>query len=127
MRRVLMTPSSVGGVAKAKLDLDVAAIDPAQFLQALYQLPDPGLTFWVALREHTQKSDARHPAGLLRPRRERPRGRRAAEQRDELAPFQLIELHSVPCQPGPDCRISNWPWSVSGYTSSEGTPVRAWT
>ncbi len=31
---------------------------------------------------------------LLRPRRERPRCRRAAEQRDELAPFQLIELHS---------------------------------
>src|SRR5215472_10276053 len=27
-------------------------------------------------------------------RRERPRGRRAAEQRDELAPFQWIELHS---------------------------------
>jgi hypothetical protein len=32
---------------------------------------------------------------------------RAAEQRDELASFQLIEEHSVPCQPGPDCRISN--------------------
>jgi hypothetical protein len=29
-------------------------------------------------------------------RREQPRGRRAAEQRDELAPFQLIELHSIP-------------------------------
>jgi hypothetical protein len=27
-----------------------------------------------------------------------PRRRRAAEQRDELAPFQLIELHSVPSQ-----------------------------
>ena len=35
---------------------------------------------------------------LLRARRERQRRRRAAEQRDELAPFQLIELHSVPCQ-----------------------------
>jgi hypothetical protein len=29
--------------------------------------------------------------------RERPRRRRAAEQRDEFASFQLIELHSVPC------------------------------
>src|ERR1700730_12889483 len=74
------------GVAKAKVDLDVAAIDPAQFLQALYQLPDQGLPFWIALREHTQKSDARHRAGLLRARRERPR-RRAAEQREGLAAF----------------------------------------
>jgi hypothetical protein len=32
---------------------------------------------------------------LLRARRERPRCC-AAEQRDELAPFQLIELHSIP-------------------------------
>ena len=39
---------------------------------------------------------------------QRPRRRRAAEQRDELAPFQLIELHPVPRQPGPDYRISNW-------------------
>jgi hypothetical protein len=36
---------------------------------------------------------------LLRARRERPR-RRATEQRDELAPFQLIELHSVPASQG---------------------------
>jgi hypothetical protein len=32
---------------------------------------------------------------LLRARRQRPRYRRA-EQRDELTPFQLIELHSIP-------------------------------
>jgi hypothetical protein len=31
----------------------------------------------------------------LRPRRERPRSRRAAEQRDELAAFQLIEWHPI--------------------------------
>jgi hypothetical protein len=31
-------------------------------------------------------------------RRERPRNHRAAEQRDEFAPFYLIELHSVRCQ-----------------------------
>jgi hypothetical protein len=51
----------------------------------------------------------------LRARRERPRCRCAADERDELAAFQVIELLSVPCQPGPDCRISNWLGSVSGY------------
>ena len=38
---------------------------------------------------------ARSANRLLRVRRERP-SRRAAEQRDELAPFQLVELHSMP-------------------------------
>jgi len=38
-----------------------------------------------------------------------------AEQRDELASFQLIEEHPLLCQAGPDCRISNWPSSASAY------------
>jgi hypothetical protein len=38
--------------------------------------------------------------------------RRAAEQRDEIASSQLVELHSVPRQPGPDCRIPNWGGAV---------------
>ena len=37
-----------------------------------------------------EHADAPHPLALLRARRERPRSRRAAEQRDELAP-----LHSI--------------------------------
>ena len=52
------------------------------------------------------KPDHRHRR-LLRARRQRPRGRRAAEQRDELAALQLIELHFGPRQPGPDGRIPN--------------------
>ena len=46
-----------------------------------------------------EESNYRHRR-LLRARRERPRGRRAAEQRDELAPLYLIELHSVPVSQG---------------------------
>jgi hypothetical protein len=42
-----------------------------------------------------EKPDHRHRR-LLRARRERPRRRRSAQQRDELAAFQLIELHAVP-------------------------------
>jgi hypothetical protein len=62
-------------------------------------------------------------SALLRPRRERPRNRRAAEQRDELATLQLVELHSVPRQPGPDCRISNWQRS-SVDTCAQGPEMR---
>src|SRR5262249_62022511 len=46
-----------------------------------------------------QEPDPTHLVGLLRAYRERP-CRRAAEQRDELAPFQRIELHSVPASQG---------------------------
>jgi hypothetical protein len=49
---------------------------------------------WLRL-SLVEKSDHWHHR-LLRPRRERPRDSRAADQRDELASFQLIELHSVP-------------------------------
>jgi len=43
-------------------------------------------------------------AACLRARRERPRGCSAAEKRDEVAPFQLIELHSIP----PPARIAGY-------------------
>jgi hypothetical protein len=45
-----------------------------------------------------EKTDNRHRR-LLRPRRKRPR-RRAAEKGDELASFQMIELHSIPASLG---------------------------
>src|SRR5262245_62724043 len=35
-------------------------------------------------------------------KREWPRGCRAAEQRDEIAPFQSVELHPAPKEPRPD-------------------------
>ena len=53
----------------------------------------------------TQEPDSRQFRRLLRTCRERPR-RRTAEERDELASFQLIELHRVACQRGPNCRTT---------------------
>ena len=52
---------------------------------------------------NSSRCSAPHPLALLRARRERPR-RRAAEQRDEVASFQPIELHLVPAAK-PDGRI----------------------
>ena len=54
-----------------------------------------------------------HALALLRACRERPRRRRAAEQRDELATFQLIELHL----------ISADQYRVAGYRARHGPRV----
>src|SRR5262249_56959031 len=67
----------------------------------------------------SKSSDA---SALLRTRGERPR--RAAEQRYELAPFQLIELHWIHRQPGPDCRVSNGRWSVRVSGGERDRPDR---
>jgi hypothetical protein len=48
----------------------------------------------------TEKESNHRHCWLLRAHRERPRRCRAAEQRDERATFQLIELHSVPVSQG---------------------------
>jgi hypothetical protein len=53
----------------------------------------------------------------LRTRRERPCRRRAAEQRDELAAPQLIELHALPSQG----RLQNIELAVVSQGVSEGT------
>src|SRR6266436_753246 len=66
----------------------------------------------IALRRSHECHD-RHRR-LLRPRSERPRGRRAAD-----------ELHSVPRQPGPDCRIPNWRGSVRRQWRPEQSRARA--
>src|SRR5262249_29215766 len=58
----------------------------------------------------------------LQSRRERSHDRRAAPQRDELAPF-LIEWHVIPHdERGPHRRISNWRRSVSGDSHVEPKP-----
>src|SRR5262249_27185187 len=70
----------------AVLEADVVAFLPAELLHRLPERREPRLRFGVALGPGRDDPDPPHPLALLRPRREWPCGRRAAEQRDELAP-----------------------------------------
>src|SRR5262249_54656197 len=66
---------------------------PSQFSKAPDKSRDERLRRGVALGVSHQHADPSHPvAALLRPRREGPRRRRAAEKRDELAPLHSITL-----------------------------------
>src|SRR5262249_37067626 len=65
-------------------------LEPAQFLETLQERSMANLSLGIILGEIREHADAPHPLALLRDRRERPRRRRAAEQRDELA-----SLHSI--------------------------------
>src|SRR5215471_13333262 len=64
--------------------------------RASWRVACPGTIYAVLTRARcASRAWERHVRRLPRARRERP-CRRAAEQRDELAASQLIELHSVP-------------------------------
>src|SRR5262249_37606994 len=67
---------------------EIASFDPAELAQPLHKSNDP-LTFGRR-RSGPQVPDGRQLPRLLRARRERPRGSRAAEQRDELAASHSI-------------------------------------
>jgi hypothetical protein len=61
----------------------------------LRECGDAGLRFRLVRGRIHQHPDAADPLRLLRAPREWPRRSRPAEQRDEFASSQLIELHSV--------------------------------
>src|SRR5262249_9082219 len=84
------------GVARgpAVLEADVVAFLPAELLHRLPERREPRLRFGVALGSGRDDPDPPHPFGLLRPRRERPSRRRAAEQRYEVAALHLRD-HSI--------------------------------
>src|SRR5262245_45381079 len=65
-----------------------ATFDPAELAQAPHESSDP-ITQGRS-RTGAEEADGRKLCWLLRARREGPRRRRAAEQRDELAPFHSI-------------------------------------
>src|SRR5262249_31190787 len=72
------------------VNLHVAPGGPAPFLQSLQERRVACLGFRIVCGERGEHCDAPHALSLLlRPRRKRP-SRRAAEQRDERAPFHSI-------------------------------------
>src|SRR5207245_7889768 len=95
-------------LGKAIFETDGLAFDIPKLFQLLKHPPQARME--IACK-HTNAHRCCGALQRLRTRYEGPRGRCTAEQRDELASFQLIELHSVPW-PGPDCRTSNWRGSV---------------
>src|SRR5262245_36554975 len=75
---------------EAIVQMDVAALRPSEPLKRLPESREPLLQFRIALREGYHHANPPPLVGLLRARRERPRGCRATEQRDEVA-----ALHSI--------------------------------
>src|SRR5262249_36296029 len=88
----------------AIFDRDVAALDIARFRQGLAQGGETA-AHQIAWRRAAEKSDHRHRR-LLRARCERPRRRRAAEQRDEIAPPHSITSSARPSSCGGTVRPS---------------------
>jgi hypothetical protein len=77
-------------VGPAVFDRYILALDEARILEALTECAH---TIRKAVgRCEVEKSHHRHRR-LLRARRQRPCRCRAAEQRDELATFPLMEMH----------------------------------
>ena len=74
------------GCGPPRVEAHIAADIPAQERQRLHECSEADLKFRIVRGSRKQHTDAPHPLALLRPRRERPRCRRAAEQPDELPP-----------------------------------------
>jgi hypothetical protein len=58
-------------------------------LQSLLESRNAALAFRIVGGQAHRHADTLHALGLLPPRHQRPRRRRAAEQRDELAPSHV--------------------------------------
>src|SRR5262245_12920351 len=72
-------------VAPAIVDADILPLRPTEMLQGLDESPYSVLRFRVVYGPRCEHADAPNALRLLRVRRDRPRRRCAAEQRDELA------------------------------------------
>src|SRR5262249_11549276 len=67
-------------------DADIASFRPSTLFQPLPECREASLGLRIVLGERHEHADAPHSLALLRARRERPRGRRAADERDDCAP-----------------------------------------
>src|SRR5258708_2801309 len=94
------------------IDAEVAAFGPGQFGKTLAKCSDELLEHRIVGKTAQQRADASHAIGLLRERRERPRSRRAAEQRDDKFSPPDVDCHatlrwgSFPCNGGTIPRFS---------------------
>ena len=80
-------PKTVGIASRpANVNLQITANGPTQWRQPLQQCTHARLISEIICRCGQENADAPHPLRPLRPCRERPRGRRAAEKGDERAP-----------------------------------------
>src|SRR5262245_14618918 len=92
----------------AILDRHVLALDVTGFTKALPECGQKACT--IDRRRAAEESYHRH-CWLLRTRRDRPRRRRAAEQRDELPPsHHSITSYAAGMTPGFSARLPS-PWS----------------
>src|SRR6516162_1204422 len=82
--------------APAIVDREIATQGPSELLHAPLEYLDASSTAWVILEDKIYPANARYTARLLRSCRERPRGCRAAEQRDELAARHSITSSARP-------------------------------
>jgi hypothetical protein len=93
LRRV--TAAAVGvDRAPANIDSCIASECLSPLLQSLMERCDAGLSFRIVGSRVHEKANAPHALTLLCARCERPRSRRAAEQRDELTSSHVEHRHS---------------------------------
>jgi hypothetical protein len=81
----------------SKVHPHVAAIGPTQVRKRLRERRKESLPHGIVFVARYEHADVPHSVALLRARRERPR-RRAAKERDELAPSKENAHMPLPCQ-----------------------------